>query len=72
MVTTHTDVAATILQIAGVSKEHDGSVIPLHSVDSGVTRHEHATIEYWGAVSIPLSLLCFPLSVAFYYRTKRS
>lgn len=54
MITAHTDVAATVLQIAGVSREHDGAAIPLHSLDSGITRHEHASIEYWGAVSMLL------------------
>lgn len=57
MVTTHTDVASTLLQIAGVSKEHNGAVIPLHSVDSGIARHEHASIEYFGIVGTSTEFL---------------
>ncbi|KAH8660574.1 alkaline-phosphatase-like protein [Xylariales sp. PMI_506] len=48
-ITTHTDVAATVLQIAGITKEHDGAVIPLVSLEDDSARHEHATIEFWGA-----------------------
>ncbi|KAM0324601.1 hypothetical protein ACHAQA_007989 [Verticillium albo-atrum] len=49
VVTTHTDVAATVLQIAGLSKELDGIALPLVASDSVVGRQEHAVIEYWGA-----------------------
>lgn len=51
-VTTHTDVAATILQIAGLDKELDGLAIPLHPLDNSIARPEHASIEFWGMVSI--------------------
>jgi arylsulfatase A-like enzyme len=52
-VTTHTDVSSTLLKIAGVGQtDLDGVAMPLGaSLDS--ERHEHATIEYWGAVSDP-------------------
>ncbi|KAJ4245524.1 hypothetical protein NW762_014033 [Fusarium torreyae] len=48
-VTTHTDVAATILKIADIEKDSDGTSIPLNKSDSQNLRHEHAAIEYWGA-----------------------
>lgn len=54
-VTTHTDVSSTLLQLAGVTKQLDGTAMPLGQ--SSVTsyddpkRHEHAAIEYWGYVS---------------------
>ncbi|KIW33605.1 uncharacterized protein PV07_00441 [Cladophialophora immunda] len=57
VITTHTDVSSTLLQIAGASKQLDGTAIPLGRSPSGQDweldedpprRHEHATIEYWG------------------------
>ncbi|KAF4462349.1 hypothetical protein FALBO_10837, partial [Fusarium albosuccineum] len=48
IVTTHTDVAATILKIAGMNKATDGASIPLSQPDNEALRHEHATIEFWG------------------------
>lgn len=50
-VTTHTDVAATVLNIAGLTRELDGVALPLGASDSDADRHEHAAIEYWGHVS---------------------
>jgi arylsulfatase A-like enzyme len=50
VVTTHTDVSSTLLEIAGVSKQLDGVAIPLKESQDSESRHEHATIEYWGAV----------------------
>ncbi|KAF7523244.1 hypothetical protein G7054_g11829 [Neopestalotiopsis clavispora] len=48
-VTTHTDASSTLLKIAGVSKTLDGVAMPLHMTgDDLSSRHEHATIEYWG------------------------
>lgn len=52
-ITTHTDVSSTLLKIAGISKTLDGVAMPLdHLADDISSRHEHATIEYWGMVSI--------------------
>lgn len=51
MVTTHTDVSSTLLQIAGVDKDTDGAIMPLGGSTIHADRHEHAAIEYWGAVS---------------------
>ena len=54
-VTTHTDLAPTILGLAGVSPgddvEFDGEEIPLEADDIAAAvrdRHEHVNIEYWG------------------------
>ncbi|KAI4601673.1 hypothetical protein KJ359_011804 [Pestalotiopsis sp. 9143b] len=48
-ITTHTDVSSTLLKIAGISKTLDGVAMPLdHLADDISSRHEHATIEYWG------------------------
>lgn len=67
VITTHTDVSSTLLQIAGVTKQLDGAAIPLgsgseHEQAEGEElprRREHATIEYWGAVrtNIPSELM---------------
>ena len=47
-VTTHTDLAPTILRLACVYKNDlDGSPIPL-SVQSTENRSDHVAIEYWG------------------------
>ncbi|KAI0418450.1 arylsulfatase-like protein [Xylaria grammica] len=53
IVTTHTDLAPTLLQIAGapLRDDFDGLAIPL--TQSGLheakdSRHEHVTVEYWG------------------------
>ena len=47
-VTTHTDVAPTILKLAGVTKELDGEAMPWSPTDQAVGKTEHAAIEYWG------------------------
>ncbi|KAI8665134.1 Arylsulfatase [Fusarium sp. Ph1] len=49
VVTTHTDVSSTLLQIAGVGKDTDGAIMPLGDPKIHAGRHEHAAIEYWGA-----------------------
>jgi N-acetylglucosamine-6-sulfatase len=48
-VTTHIDVAPTLLQIAGGSLERglDGTAMPVTGDLKG-TRHEHVIVEYWG------------------------
>lgn len=55
VVTTHTDLAPTILDIAGITQvsnvEFDGEKIPLTNSDieqAADIRHEHVNIEYWG------------------------
>ncbi|CAG9983614.1 unnamed protein product [Clonostachys byssicola] len=49
-VTTHTDVSSTLLRIAGVEQSDlDGVAMPLGTASLDSKRHEHATIEYWGA-----------------------
>ncbi|RYO97620.1 hypothetical protein DL765_011115 [Monosporascus sp. GIB2] len=55
VVTTHTDLAPTILDITGVTQPHDvafdGEKIPLtkHDIEQAAqSRHEHVNIEYWG------------------------
>lgn len=52
-VTSHTDLASTILKIAGVEKQLDGAPIPLNknSVEE-YRKAEHAAIEYWGYVCL--------------------
>lgn len=56
IVTTHTDIAPTILEIAGAStrNDFDGLAIPLTKHDlhqATKTRYEHVTIEHWGYAS---------------------
>ncbi|RBR24218.1 uncharacterized protein FIESC28_02951 [Fusarium coffeatum] len=48
-VTTHIDLAPTLLKLAGVSlrEDFDGTPIPV-SADQEVKRHEHVAVEYWG------------------------
>lgn len=55
IVTTHVDLAPTILNLAGapIRADFDGDAIPLTAdalaVDAeGGHRHEHVTVEYWG------------------------
>lgn len=52
LVTTHIDLAPTVLQLAGapLRDDLDGEPIPLTSEEYGLTdsRHEHVTVEYWG------------------------
>lgn len=49
-VTTHTDLAPTILKLAGVHKQLDGEAVPLIRDLEYDFRAEHAAIEYWGFV----------------------
>jgi arylsulfatase A-like enzyme len=52
-VTTHTDLAPTIMQLAGIpSKEFDGTPVPLNAEQELLSKTEHVTIEYWG-LAIP-------------------
>ncbi|KAI1372803.1 Arylsulphatase [Hypoxylon crocopeplum] len=56
IVTTHTDLAPTLLEIAGISlrEDFDGLAIPLteESLEEATeTRHEHVTVEHWGFAS---------------------
>jgi hypothetical protein len=52
-VTAHTDLASTIMQLAGGSvPDTDGLPIPLTKESESESRHEHVTIEYWG-LAIP-------------------
>lgn len=55
VVTTHTDLAPTFLEIAGGAQIHDteldGEQIPLTEeglAEAAYSRHEHVNIEYWG------------------------
>lgn len=48
-VTAHTDLASTILNIAGAPRDDsDGIPIPLTKQDEEDARHDHVTIEFWG------------------------
>lgn len=56
IITTHTDVAPTLLGIVGapMRDDFDGVAIPLTAdaiADAGRTRHEHVTVEHWGFAS---------------------
>ncbi|KAF4451702.1 arylsulfatase precursor [Fusarium austroafricanum] len=48
VVTTHSDIASTILKLAGVDKQTNGEVMPLIELEQTDGRIEHAAIEYWG------------------------
>ncbi|KAK0724685.1 alkaline-phosphatase-like protein [Lasiosphaeris hirsuta] len=53
IVTTHVDLAPTILNLAGAPAraDFDGEAIPLREKEiaaAATTRHEHVTVEYWG------------------------
>lgn len=49
IVTTHTDLSPTILELAGAENaEFDGAPIPLHDADDIEDRSEHVNIEFWG------------------------
>ncbi|KIW99013.1 uncharacterized protein Z519_00676 [Cladophialophora bantiana CBS 173.52] len=60
IVTSHIDLAPTFLSLAGVSEaemtkyELDGSVIPLHALDSVLSEQpwpqEHVNVEMWGII----------------------
>lgn len=56
-VTSHTDVATTILEIAGAPKSLDGKAMPLSEDAVKEFASEHAAIEYWGIVSSSPSLI---------------
>jgi N-acetylglucosamine-6-sulfatase len=48
-VTAHTDIASTVLGIAGVKRDDsDGTPIPLTRKDEKNVRHDHVNIEFWG------------------------
>ncbi|KAI2465237.1 arylsulfatase-like protein [Annulohypoxylon bovei var. microspora] len=56
IVTTHTDMAPTLLEIAGIplKGDFDGLSIPLTEdslTQAKETRHEHVTVEHWGFAS---------------------
>lgn len=48
-VTTHIDIAPTLLKLANIPlrDDLDGTPIPIHP-SSNDARHEHVTVEYWG------------------------
>ena len=48
-VTTHIDIAPTLLQMANIPlrDDLDGTPMPIHP-NGNATRHEHVTVEYWG------------------------
>lgn len=53
IVTTHIDLAPTLLELAGAPSraDFDGDAIPLNKHDlkeAETSRHEHVTVEYWG------------------------
>lgn len=53
VVTTHIDLAPTILQLAGapLRADFDGLSVPISEpaiVEASKTRHEHVTVEFWG------------------------
>lgn len=58
IVTSHTDIAPTLLSLAGGSKrtlpdvwrEFDGSAIPLHAHSPSESRSEHVNVEMWGII----------------------
>ncbi|KAI4862398.1 Arylsulphatase [Hypoxylon rubiginosum] len=56
IVTTHTDLAPTLLEIVGapLREDFDGLAIPLTEeslAQASETRHEHVTVEHWGFAS---------------------
>lgn len=56
-VTAHTDLASTILRLAGQDyPDSDGTPIPLNRYQEGKAKTETVTIEYWG-LAIPEGLL---------------
>lgn len=55
-VTAHTDLAPTIMELAGQPLEHsDGLSVPLTLQEELQSKQEHVTIEYWG-LAIPEGL----------------
>ncbi|KAF9885037.1 hypothetical protein FE257_000768 [Aspergillus nanangensis] len=56
-VTSHTDIASTIMALAGTPLEDsDGIELPLSAGADALSKQEHVTIEYWG-LAIPEGLL---------------
>lgn len=56
IITTHTDLAPTLLEIVGapLRNDFDGLAIPLTEeslAQASETRHEHVTVEHWGFAS---------------------
>jgi arylsulfatase A-like enzyme len=52
-VTSHTDLAPTIMKLAGMpSRDFDGIPVPLNAEQELSAKTEHVTIEYWG-LAIP-------------------
>jgi arylsulfatase A-like enzyme len=52
VVTTHTDVASTLLRIAGIKRDGlDGQQMPFSQCEAQAGRSEHTAIEFWGRVS---------------------
>ncbi|KAI1078756.1 alkaline-phosphatase-like protein [Whalleya microplaca] len=56
IVTSHTDLAPTILELVGapLREDFDGLAIPLTEdgiLEAGNKRHEHVTVEHWGFAS---------------------
>lgn len=56
IVTTHTDLAPTLLEIAGIPLRNDFDGLPIPLTEDGLsqaeeTRHEHVTVEHWGFAS---------------------
>ena len=51
-VTSHTDIAKTVLGLAGATREEfDGALIPIHELEESVLKtrsNEHVNIEFWG------------------------
>ncbi|KAF2099451.1 Arylsulphatase [Rhizodiscina lignyota] len=48
-VSAHTDLASTILTLAGAPRDDsDGTSIPLSEEEEQTARHDHVTIEFWG------------------------
>jgi arylsulfatase A-like enzyme len=51
-VTSHTDIASTIMELAGSPIDSDGTPLPLTAEKEEHAKVEHVTIEYWG-LAIP-------------------
>ncbi|KAF3021059.1 hypothetical protein E8E14_012526 [Neopestalotiopsis sp. 37M] len=49
-VSSHTDIAPTILSLAQAPRQLDGKIIPLFDVEPSQVSQEHAAIEFWGYV----------------------
>jgi N-acetylglucosamine-6-sulfatase len=49
-VSSHTNIAPTILSLAQAPRQLDGKIIPLFDVEPSQVSQEHAAIEFWGYV----------------------